>query len=276
MMPTNAEFTYWYDIWPEALLFTLKKFMASGDIEGLSGICSLATCHRQSTDYEAAVCSLIRGIFSGIDEAKKLREKLTQREAELKRLGIYEVEKRRAELLESGLIPVSKLETIVTGFRRAANEIYSKLRDMDLLRIESHTLKAGGSPMRWIGLNAKWDAVIEDIQTKGSSDVFSSSLAIMLCMALDRRGITTVLPMARSIIAAENRGGEITVEELKAIYRNVKALNVILERQREKDDKLKIFSDDFGKKLRVSRSVAYAVGVWQAEANRLARARGLV
>lgn len=276
-MPSRAEYIYWHECWPEALLNIIREFMASSDVAGLLGISSLAVCHRQSVVHEAAVCALVREVLHGLEEAKEIRKRLKERENELKEKGLYDVMEKRATLLERGLVPLPRLEKTITGYRKQAREIYLKLKNAGLLKVEKHSLTPSGNPILWIGLDGKWDRLVEDIRTKGTSnEMFSSSLGIMIYIAVDRRGFTTVLPMACAILASEKKGGEITYEELKAYYYgNVKALNIILERQREKTDALKIFPSDDGRRLIVNRNTAYAVRIWRKEANRLARMRGL-
>jgi len=280
-MPTEAEYIYWHECWPEALLNILRDFMASGDVPGILGISSLSTCHRQATDVEGAVCTLVRETLGGLEEARKIREDIKNRALELKERGLYDVMEKRATLLESGLIPLKRLEKCVTGYRRRAREIYIELRDAGLLRVEDHALRPKGNHTTWVGLNAKWDRLIEGIKTTGTSnEMFASSLGIMLCMAIEGRGVTTILPMARCVLVAENNGGEISYEELKERYgrgyhRKTKDLNIILERQREKTEPLRIFPTEDRGRLILNRNTAYAVGVWQTEANRLARTRGL-
>jgi len=104
--------------------------------------------------------------------------------------------------------------------------------------------------------------------------MFASSLSIMLFMAIRRAGITTVLPMARCIMKATDNGGEISYNDLRAFYPSTKALNVILEREREKGEPLRIFPSDDGKII-LNSNTAYAVGMWQGLANELANERGL-
>ncbi|MDP3012927.1 MAG: hypothetical protein Q8M92_01705 [Candidatus Subteraquimicrobiales bacterium] len=208
-----------------------------------------------------------------MNEARTIRDKLKKREKELKRKGLYDAEEKRADLMGSGLVPLSRLQGSLSGYRRSATEIYAALNDAGLLRIEDHAPTSSSKPLSWIGINAKWDSLIEDIEIKGNAEeMFASSLGIMLCMAVDRRGITTVLPMARAIMFAEQNDGEISTEELRARYHG-KALNILLERQREKIDKLKMFSSDDGKRLLVSRDTAYGIGLWQIEVNRLEQDR---
>jgi hypothetical protein len=273
-MTSDWEYVYWHEIWPDALLNTLHDSMENGDVQALLGLSSLAVCHRQSTDYEAAVCTLVREILRGVHEARTIQEDLKNREEELKRRGLYNTEKRRADLLGAGLVPLSRLERTLVGYRRAAREVYAALAEARLLKIEEHAPTSSSKPITWIGINANWGRLIDDIGITGKvEDMFASSLGIMLCIAVDRRGFTTVLPMARAILSAEDDNGEIDLEELRVRYRNVKALNTILERQREKIDSLKIFPSDDGKKLLVNQNTSYAVELWRKEVIRLERVR---
>lgn len=275
-MPTRAENIYWNECFPDALLPTIQGFMANSDTDGIMGICSLAVCNQRNVDCEAAISSILHEILQVVDEAKKMREDLEERELEFKEKGIYEVRERRIELFERGLVPLPRLDSIIVGYKRKAREIYSSLNNAGLLTIEEHDLGSSGNSVKWIGLNVMWNDIIDEIEATGNTtSVFASSLGVMLCMAINQTGTTNVIPMTRGILIADNNGGEIRYENLRDVYRNPKSLNIILEREREKIDDLKIFSSDDGRKLVLNPKVAYAVGRWQYEANRLAQTRGL-
>ncbi|GEM_PF-2208676 len=273
-MPTEAEYIYWHKCWPEAILNTLRGFMESGDSSGVLGISSLAVCYVKPIDYETAVSVLIREVLQGLDEAKEIREKLRDRRLEFKEMGLYDIMEKRAALLERGLVPLPRVNNRVTGYRREAHEIYRKLNRVGLLRIESHSLRPSDRPTDWIGLNGKWDGLVEGIRTSETTpDMFASSLGIILYLAIEEKGFTTVFPMIKAVIAAEESGGEIPFEDLQMKYYNRKPrdLDRILERQREKTEPLKIFPSDDGRRLIVNRNTAYAIKICQAAANRLFR-----
>jgi len=241
---------------------------------------SFAVCHRgiATTAYECAITALIRQILEGLEDAERIKKELVDRELELKAEGVYEARKKVAELLSQGLVPMVRLNAEVEGYRRKAFEIYRALRDAGFLRIEEHQFGRGKS--EWVGLNAKWDGLIEDIKSHGTSKfLWASSAGVIICMAVTVQGIGTVQPMYTAVLAADRKGGEISYKEIKAHFANVtqgkKKLDMILERQREKTDMLKIWPSDFGGRLIVNPNAVYAVKAWRRETNRLARIRGL-
>jgi hypothetical protein len=265
---------YWKECWPDSLLIVLRDFMQKGDSQGILGLSSLAVCHRKSTDYEAAVCALVRETMLSFDESKKIKDDLQQHEVQYREMGLYDVREKRAEQLGMGLVPLARLEKTVKGYKALAGEIYRELEQNGFVRIETQTIRNG--EVKWIGFTGDWGALIEGIRTQGaSSEMFASCLAVLLCMAVRKIGTTTILPMARCVIEATSNGGKITYEELVQHYQNVKILNIILEREREKSEALRVFPTDDGNKLILSQNTAYAVEVWQSRANQLARARGL-
>jgi hypothetical protein len=255
--------------------------MAAGDAAGVSGLLCLSVCHRGTAThaYECAIAALVRQILEGLAEAEEIKRRLVEDELKLKAEGVYEAQKKIAELLSRGMVPLIRLRYEVTGYRRQAREIYTALRDAGFLVIEEHQI--GRRKSEWVGLNANWNGLIGDIKQSGTSkSMWASSAGVMLCMAVTGRGITTVQPMYVGILAADRKGGEIEYRELFDIaYANIpqgkKALDIILERQREKAEPLKIWPSDDGKRLIVNPNVVYAVKAWRKETNRLARQRGL-
>jgi hypothetical protein len=255
--------------------------MAAGDAAGMSGILSLSVCHRgvATHAYECAVAALVRQILDGLAEAEKKKNRLVEDELNLKAEGVYEAQKKIAELLSRGLVPLIRLSYEVTGYRTQAREIYTALKNEGFLIIEEHQFGRGKS--EWVGLNANWNGLIGDIKQSGTSkNVWASSAGIMLCMAVTGRGITTVQPMYMGILIADKKGGEIEYQDLlNTAFANVpqgkKTLDIILERQREKIDQLKIWPSDDGKRLIVNPNAVYAVKAWRNETNRLAMERGL-
>lgn len=162
----------------------------------------------------------------------------------------------------------------VTGYRREAHEIYRNLQGAGFLKIESHRLRTSERPTDWIGLNGKWDGLVEGIRNgETNPNMFASSLGIMLYLAVEEKGFTTVFPMIKAVLAAEKSGGEITIEDLqeKYYYRKPRDLDRILERQREKTEDLRVFPSDDGRRLIVNRNTAYAIKICQTAANRLFR-----
>jgi len=215
-MPTEAEYVYWHKCWPEAILNTLRGFMESGDSSGVLGISSLAVCYVKPIDYETAISVLIREILQGLEEAKEIREKLRDRELEFKGMGLYDIMEKRSALLERGLVPLPRVNNRVTGYRREAHEIYRNLQGAGFLKIERHSLRPSDRPTDWIGLNGKWDGLMDGIRTSDTSpNMFASSLGIMLYLAVEEKGFTTVFPMIKAILAAEKSGGKITTEDLQ-------------------------------------------------------------
>jgi hypothetical protein len=278
MLP--SEWEYWKECWPDALCNVLRDFMASGNMSGVSGLSSFAVCHRGTvtTAYECTITALIRLILEGLEEAETRKKELVDKELDLKAMGVYESRKKVADLLEQGMVPVARLDSEVEGYRRKAYEICTVLRDAGFIRIEEQQFGRGKS--RWIGLNAKWDGLMDDIKSKGTSKfLWASSIGIIICMAVTRQGIMTVQPMYFSVLEAGRKNGELSYKELFAHFAPVsqgkKKLDMILERGREKIDSLKIWSTDFGGRLLVNPSAVYAVKAWQRETNRLARLRGL-
>jgi len=280
-MTPYSEDIYWKECWPTALIEVLRDFMQSGDASGVTGLLSLSVCHRGTAThaYECAIAALVRQILEGFVEAEKIKERLVREELELKAEGVYEVNQKIAELKSRGLVPLSLLGFEVEGYRKDAREIYTTLKDAGFLIIEEHVV--GRSRSEWVGLNANWNGLIGDIKDSGASkNMWASSAGIMLSMAVTGRGITTVQPMYIGVLAVDNRGGEITYQDLRNIaygkvHQGKKALDIILERQREKIDPLKIFPSDDGRKLIVNQNVTYAVKAWRDRTNALARRRGL-
>ena len=279
-MMTPSEHIYWKECWPSGLCNVLRDFMASGDVSGVSGLSSFAVCHRgtATTAYECTITALIRLILEGLEEAERLKKELVDKELELKAEGVYEARKKIAELLERGMVPVARLNFEVEGYRRKAIEICTALRDAGFLRIEEQQFGKGKS--QWIGLNAKWDGLIDDIKNHGTSKfLWASSIGIVICMAVTAQGIMTVQHMYTAVLEADRKGGELSYSELHAHFAAVpqgkKKLDMILERSREKTDPLKLWPTDFGGRLIVNPNAVYGVKAWQRETNRLARLRGL-
>ena len=278
-----SEGEYWEECWPEALCNVLKVFMAAGDASGVTGLLSLAVCHRgvMTHAYEAAIAALVRQTLEGMEEAEKIKQKLVDEEMDLKAEGVYKSQKRIAELLSRGLVPLFRLEHQVTGYKSEAWEIYRDLKNAGFLIIEEHEIGKSGRKVEWVCLTADWNGLIEDIKSRGmSKNMWASSAGKILSLAITRRGIRPLKHMYTAVLAADRRGGEISYRELFGIcYSGVregkKALDIILERQREKVDALKIWPNDDGKRLIVNPNTAYAVKRWREEANRLARRRGL-
>ena len=243
---------------------------------------SLAVCHRGTGThaYEAAIAALVRQMLSGLEEAKEIEKDLVDHEMELKAQGLYESRRKVAQLLSRGLIPALRLDREVVGYRRKAIKIYLALRDAGFLTIEEHEVGKSKRRVQWVGLNANWDGLIEDIQTGGESErMWASSAGIVLSLAIVRRGTTSLRPMFMGVLRADGKGGEIAYKELLLEcyhgIRKKKDLDIVLERQREKIDPLRIWSSDQGGRLIVNPNAAYAVKEWRRETNRLARARGL-
>lgn len=283
-MPTGYESLYWKEDWPEALCSVLKAFMAAGDASGVTGLLSLAVCHRGTGThaYEAAISALVRQVLEGREEAEQIKQRLVDDELDLKAEGVYESQKRSAELLSRGLVPIPRLEHEVVGYKSKAWKIYRALKNAGFLIIEEHRIGKSGRTVEFVGLNADWNGLIEDIKDRGmSKSMWASSAGIVLCMAITRRGITTVKPMYIGVLAADERGGEISYRDLFLTcyagghHQGKKALDIILERQREKVDALKIWPSDDGRRLIVNRNTVYAVNAWRMETNRLWRGRGL-
>jgi len=274
---------YWKDCWQPALAEVLRDFMAAGDASGVTGLLCLSVCHRGVVThaYECAIAALVRQILEGLAEAENIKQRLVQDELELKAEGVYEAQKKIAELKSRGLVPLATLHYEVEGYRKDAREIYTALRNAGFLVIEEHAIGRSGRRSEWVGLNANWNGLIGDIKDSGASkNMWASSAGIMLSMAVTGQGITTVQPMYIGILAADNRGGEIEYGDLRNIaYANVrqgkKALDIILERQREKTDPLKIWPSDDGKRLIVNPNAVYAVKAWRDRTNDLARRMGL-
>jgi hypothetical protein len=275
-----SESVYWKVCWPEALCNTLRDLLAAGDAAGISGLLCFAACHRGTgtNDYECAIAALVRQILQGLEDSVDIKKELVDRELDLKAEGVYESRKKVAELLSQGLVPVIRLNNEVAGYRRKAFEIYHVLRDNGFLRLEEHQIGRGKS--EWVGLNAKWDGLIDDIKTYGvAKSIWVSSAGTIMCMAITRQGIMTVRPMYTATLEADRKGGKLSYKEIEAHYADVpegkKKLDMILERQREKVDPLKIWPSDFGGRLIVNPNAVYAVKTWQRETNRLAMIRGL-
>ena len=272
---------YWRECWPTALRNTLKEFMIAGDSAGVMGILSFSVCHRGTAThaYECAIAALVRQIFQSLSEAEKIKQRLKTQELELKAAGLYDVQKKIAELHSRGLVPLARLRWEVSGYRKKASEIYTELKNHGFLTIEEHLIRTRKS--QWVGLNANWNGLVQDIMDSGTTkSIWASSAGIMLCMAVTGKGITTVQPMYIGVLAAEKRGGQIDYDELyKIAYSNIpqgkKALDIILERTREKVDPLKLWTSDDGRTLIANRNTIYAVRAWLRETNRLARERGL-
>jgi len=276
-----SEDIYWKECWPTALVEVLRDFMVAGDASGVTGLLSLSVCHRGTAThaYECAIAALVRQILDGFVEAEKIRDRLAKEELQMKAEGVYEVNRKLAELKSRGLVPLSLLGFEVEGYRKDAREIYTALKDAGFLVIEEHAV--GRSRSEWIGLNANWNGLISDIKESGTSkNMWASSAGIMLSMAVTGKGLTTVQPMYIGVLAADNRGGEIAYQDLLhtaygKIHQGKKALDIILERQREKIDPLKIWPSDDTRKLILNQNAAYAVKAWRDRTNALARRRGL-
>jgi hypothetical protein len=223
------------------------------------------------------VTVLVREILNGFDEAKKIRERLAKEGDRLREDGTYELQERLAGILEEGLVPSSRLSHIVQGYRKEAREIYLALRDDGFLRLEKRRLR---SDIECVGLNANWNGLIEDITIRGmNKEMWSSSVGVMLSVAQTGKGITKITPMALGVLEAGRKDGKITFDELfenhflKMGRHGKKELEIILERQREKIDPLKIFPSDTGGILIANPNSIYAVEVVMKEANRLFRMR---
>lgn len=278
-----SEDAYWGECWPTALCNVIKAFMAAGDAAGVSGLLSLAVCHRGvgTHAYEAAIAALVRQILEGREEAEEIEKELVDKELDLKAEGLYESRKRVTELKARGLVPIFRLEHQVVGYKSKAWKIYRELKNAGFLIIEEHKVGRSGRKVEWVGLNANWDGLIEDIKNRGmSKDMWASSAGIVLCMAITKRGIRTVQPMYIGVLEADKRGGQISYRDLFSTYfarhhQGKKALDIILERQREKVYALKIWPSDDGQRLIVNPNTAYAVKAWRRETNRLWRRRGL-
>ena len=275
-MLSESERIFWKECWPKAIKNVLKGFMDKGDARGVAGLSSFAVCIRKSTDYEAAVTVLVREILNGFDEAKEIRERLAKEGTQLKEDGTYELQERLAEILEEGLIPSQRLSRIVQGYKREAREIYLALNADGFLRIEKRRLR---SDIECIGLNANWNGLLEDIRIRGmNKEMWSSSVGIILSVAETGEGITKITPMALGVQEAGKKNNKITFDELyehhfSKIHHGKKELEIILERQREKIDSLKIYPSDTGGVLIVNPNSVYAVEVVMREANRLFRMR---
>jgi len=273
---SEYERIYWKECWPAAIKNTLKGFMDKGDARGVAGLSSFAVCIRKATDYEAAVTVLVREILNGFDEAREIRERLAREGTQLKEDGTYELQERLAGILEEGLVPSIKLSRIVQGYRREAREIYLALNADGFLRIEKRRLR---SDIECVGLNANWNGLLEDIRIRGmNKEMWSSSLGVMLSVAETGRGITKITPMALGVQEAGKKDGKTTFDELyehhfSNMHHGKKELEIILERQREKIDPLKIFSSDTGGVLIANPNSIYAVEVVMKETNRLFRMR---
>jgi hypothetical protein len=283
-MSTWHEDLYWKEDWKNALCNVLKAFMETGDASGVTGLLSLAVCHRgtRTHAYEAAISALVRQILEGREEAKQIKQELIDEELDLKAEGVYESRKKSAELLERGLVPIVRLEYEVVGYKSKAWEIYRALKNAGFLIVEEHKIGKSGRDVAFVGLNANWNRLIEDIKDRGmSKSMWASSAGIVLCMAVTGRGISTVRPMFIGCLAADKKGGQISYRDLflncyaGGHYQGKKALDIILERQREKVDALKIWPSDDGKRLIVNPNTVYAVKAWRTETNRLWRGRGL-
>ena len=283
-MPTASEVQYWKACWPEALCNVLRVFMARGDTAGVTGLLSFAVCHRGTGThaYEAAISALVRQVLESIEEAEQIRQELVDEELNLKAKGLYESRKKTRELLSRGLVPIPRLEHEVVGYRSEAWKIYRDLKNAGFLTIEEHKIGKSGRKVEWVGLNADWNGLIEDIKARGmSKSMWASSAGIVLCMAVKGKGISTVKPMYIGVLAADQSGGQISYRDLYlncyagGHYQGKKALDIILERQREKVDALKIWPSDDGRRLIVNPNTVYAVKAWRREANRLWRRRGL-
>ena len=283
-MPTWHEELYWKEDWPQALCNVLKAFMEAGDASGVTGLLSLAVCHRgtRTHAYEAAISALVRQILEGREEAEQIKQRLVDEELDLKAEGVYESLKKSAEVLGRGLVPIFRLEREVRGYRSKAWEIYRDLKNAGFLTIEEHKIGKSGRKVEFVGLNADWNGLIEDIKDRGmSKSMWASSAGIVLCMGVTGRGITTVRPMFIGVLAADKKGGQISYRDLFLTcyagghHQGKKALDIILERQREKVDALKIWPSDDGRRLIVNPNTVYAVRAWRMETNRLWRLRGL-
>ncbi|MFQ6115939.1 MAG: hypothetical protein ACE5NG_17905 [bacterium] len=283
-MPTSSEVLYWNECWPEALCNVLRVFMARGDAAGVTGLLSLAVCHRGTGThaYEAAVSALVRQILEGMEEAERIKQELVDKELDLKAEGLYESRKKTSELLSRGLVPLPRLAYEVVGYKSDAWEIYRALKNAGFLTVEEHKIGKSGRKVEWVGLNADWNGLIEDIKSRGmSKSMWASSAGILLCMAVTGKGISTVKPMYIGVLAADGKGGEISYRDLYlqcyagGHHQGKKALDIILERQREKVDPLKIWPSDDGRRLIVNPNTVYAVKAWRRETNRLWRHRGL-
>ena len=283
-MPSTAEVQYWKECWPEALCNVLRVFMARGDAGGVTGLLSLAVCHRGTGThaYEAAISALVRQVLEGKEEAEQIKLRLVDEELDLKAEGVYESQKRIAELLSRGLVPIHRLEYEVRGYKSKAWKIYRALKNAGFLIIEEHKIGRSGREVEWVGLNADWDGLIEDIKDRGmSKSMWASSAGIVLCMAVTSRAVSTVRPMYIGVLAADEKGGQISYRDLYlgcyagGHHQGKKALDIILERQREKVDALKIWPSDDGRRLIVNPNTVYAVKAWRRETNRLWRRRGL-
>lgn len=280
-MATYFDRMYWKECWPAALRDVLRDFMAAGDASGVSGLLCLSVCHRGTAThaYECAIAALVRQILDGFVEAEGIKQRLVKEELQLKAEGVYESQKKIAELKSRGLVPLVRLHYEVEGYRRSAREIYTSLKEAGFLVVEEHAV--GRRKSEWVGLNANWNGLIGDIRESGASkNMWASSAGVMLSMAVTERGITTVQPMYVGILAAANQDGKMGYRELlQRAYANVhqgkKALDIILERQREKTDALKIWPHDDGQRLIVNPNAVYAVKAWRDQTNNVARRRGL-
>lgn len=273
-MPTESERIFYRECWPAAIKNVLKNSMGNGDARGAAGLSSFAVCIRKATDYEAAVTVLVREILNGFDEAKEIRERLAREGIQLKEDGTYELQERLAGILEEGLIPSARLSRIVQGYRREAREIYLALKNDGFLRLEKRRLR---SDIECIGLNANWHGLLEDIRIRGmDKGMWSSSVGVILSVAETGKGITKITPMALGVLEAGRKDGKITFDELyeshfSKMRHGKKELEIILERQREKIDPLKIFPSDTGGVLITNPNSVYAVEAVMREANRLFR-----
>lgn len=273
-MPTESERIFYRECWPAAVKNVLKNSIGNGDARGVAGLSSFAVCIRKATDYEAAVTVLVREILNGFDEAKEIRERLAREGIQLKEDGTYELQERLAGILEEGLIPSARLSRIVQGYRREAREIYLALKSDGFLRLEKRRLR---SDIECIGLNANWNDLLEDIRIRGmNKEMWSSSVGVILSVAETGKGITKIIPMALGVLEAGRKDGKITFDELyeshfSKMRHGKKELEIILERQREKIDPLKIFPSDTGGMLITNPNSVYAVEAVMREANRLFR-----
>jgi len=263
-----------YD-YEETMLDIILDLLERNDLDLLRGIQTFDS----ALDYpgvmgmEAIMTVLFNESINAPAEAKQIREDLATKGTEIYTMGMYETLEKRAERLEKGLVPFSRVTSALKGLRSAVEDLYM-LQKLGLIEVERMESEMEPTHIR---LSDIWNGAIEDIIRQGrEATIFGSAMGRILSVAIHKKGFTSLIPLIHAYLLADRQGGELGTQQFlerccPRVRRPYRFFTNLLERDKKKVDDIKAFTFNDGTRMIMNPAGVRTVKEWRTRAN----ARGL-
>ena len=262
-VPNNEDFL-------ETLAPLIKELLIKKKFSEVLGVQALSSF----TEYTVlqAIENIINTLFiltlKKHYEADTLKEDLKKNLQQYKRKGMVQEIEERIKKAEEGKISIMAIRSACGSLRKILEKIVI-LKDAGFIEVLH---KKGTSPFNaFVKLSSIWDDAIEQIKQTGyEAAIFGSAMGKMIALGLEKKGISSLIPLIFGIMRAANNKGEILMEDLREEFTNqgfpYYRFSSAIERDNVKDKDIRMITSKNGKIIEFSLYVQNFIKLWHDRA----------